>query len=83
MEIFGLPWVPKAGLMMNSGQISMKQRLSEMAKIQRKKGFYWVRYISVWHVAEWNGNFWKITGATEELDDSFWSKIDEKEITRE
>ena len=54
-----------------------------MDKIQRKQGYYWVRYLSLWHIAEWNGRGWFVSGETQEVPDEFWKEIDEKEITRE
>lgn len=35
--------------------------------MKREKGFYWIKYYSIWIVAEWTGRNWYTTGSDQDI----------------
>lgn len=49
--------------------------------MKREIGFYWVRYRSLWHVAEWTElGYWEVTHNNQCYTDEEWDEINETRL---
>lgn len=50
--------------------------------VDRKEGYYWVRYGSNWEVARFIGGYWFTIGGVNRMESYDFNEIDERRICR-
>lgn len=60
----------------------MPQETENIIK-QREAGYYWVKRMEIWYIAEWDNGFWYLISDSRHLTDDYFEEIDEKRLTHE
>ena len=51
--------------------------------MKREDGYYFVKDTGEWIIAEWDTNYWYITGSGNRYEDSYFEEIDERRVVKE